>query len=69
VEQWAELRRQHFVGGKSIKQLARETGLSRNTIRGRCAARSRRFIGGRRLDRFWIRSRRRFIGCCVTMRR
>lgn len=33
VEQWAELRREHFVGGKSIKQLARATGLSRNTIR------------------------------------
>jgi transposase len=33
VEQWAELRRQHFVAGKSIKQLARETGLSRNTVR------------------------------------
>lgn len=28
-----ELRREHFVGGKSIKQLARSTGLSRNTIR------------------------------------
>ena len=33
MERWAELRRQHFVGGKSIKQLARETGLSRNTVR------------------------------------
>ena len=33
VEQWAELRREHFVGGKSIKQLARATGLSRNTVR------------------------------------
>jgi hypothetical protein len=33
VEQWAELRREHFVGGKSIKQLARSTRLSRNTIR------------------------------------
>jgi transposase len=33
VEQWAELRREHFAGGKSIKQLARATGLSRNTIR------------------------------------
>jgi transposase len=33
VEQWAELRREHFVGGKSIKELARVTGLSRNTIR------------------------------------
>ncbi|MDQ6776644.1 MAG: IS21 family transposase [Actinomycetota bacterium] len=33
MERWAELRRAHFVGGKSIKRLARETGLSRNTIR------------------------------------
>jgi transposase len=33
VEQWAELRREHFVAGKSIKELARATGLSRNTIR------------------------------------
>ncbi len=33
VEQWAELRREHFVGGKSIKELARATGLSRNTVR------------------------------------
>jgi len=33
VEQWAELRREHFVGGKSIKELSRATGLSRNTVR------------------------------------
>lgn len=33
MEQWAELRREHFVGGKSIKELARSTGLSRNTVR------------------------------------
>ena len=33
MEQWAELRREYFVGGKSIKELARATGLSRNTIR------------------------------------
>jgi transposase len=33
VEQWAELRREHFVGGKSIKELARAWGLSRNTVR------------------------------------
>jgi len=46
VEQWAELRREHFVGGKSIKQLARTTGLSRNTIRG--ALRSDRPPGYRR---------------------
>jgi transposase len=46
VEQWAELRREHFVGGKSIKELARTTGLSRNTIR--CALRSDRPPGYRR---------------------
>ena len=33
VELWAELRREHFVGGVSIKKLVRQTGLSRNTIR------------------------------------
>jgi DNA invertase Pin-like site-specific DNA recombinase len=33
VQQWAELRREHFVGGRSIKELARATGLSRNTVR------------------------------------
>jgi transposase len=33
VQQWAELRREHFVAGKSIKRLVRETGLSKNTIR------------------------------------
>ena len=33
VEQWAELRREHFVRGVSIKALVRRTGLSRNTVR------------------------------------
>ena len=33
MERWAELRREHFVAGKSIKRLVRETGLSKNTIR------------------------------------
>ena len=33
VEQWAELRRLHFVGGVSIRDLQRRTGLGRNTIR------------------------------------
>ena len=33
LERWAELRREHFVGGVSIKALARRTGLSRNTVR------------------------------------
>ena len=33
MERWAELRREHFVLGVSIKELARRTGLSRNTVR------------------------------------
>jgi transposase len=33
VEQWAELRREHFVRGVSIKELTRRTGLARDTIR------------------------------------
>ncbi len=33
VEQWAELRREHFVRGVSIKELMRRTGLARNAIR------------------------------------
>lgn len=33
MERWAELRREHFVRGVSIKELERRTGLARNTIR------------------------------------
>ena len=33
MEGWAELRREHFVRGVSIKELARRTGMSRNTVR------------------------------------
>jgi transposase len=49
VEEWAELRREHFVGGKSIKELARVTGISRNTIRR--ALRSERPPGYQRAPR------------------
>jgi transposase len=33
VEQWAEIRRMHFVCGLSIKEIARRTGRDRNTVR------------------------------------
>jgi transposase len=33
VERWAELRREHFVRGVGIRELARRFGLSRNTVR------------------------------------
>ncbi len=33
VERWAELRREHFVRGTAIKELARRFGVDRNTVR------------------------------------
>ncbi len=33
VEQWAQVRRMYFVDRVSIKEIARRTGLARNTIR------------------------------------
>ena len=33
VETIAKIRRAHFVQGKSIKQICREFGMSRNTVR------------------------------------
>ena len=33
METIAKIRRDHFVHGKSIKQIARERGVSRNTVR------------------------------------
>jgi transposase len=33
VERWAELRREHFVRGVSIKELSRRFGIDRNTVR------------------------------------
>jgi transposase len=33
VERWAELRREHFVRGVPIKELARRFGIDRNTVR------------------------------------
>jgi transposase-like protein len=33
VERWAELRREHFVRGVGIKELARRHGIDRNTGR------------------------------------
>lgn len=56
MEQWAELRREHFVRGVSIKELVRRTGLSRNTIRAAlrspAAPRYERPGAGSKLDPF-----------------
>jgi transposase len=56
VERWAELRREHFVRGVSIKELVRRTGLSRNTVRVALRAleppRYERTPAGSKLDPF-----------------
>lgn len=56
VEQWAELRRDHFVAGISIKELARRTGLDRNTVRRALRSsqppRYQRASAGSKLDPF-----------------
>jgi transposase len=40
VDAWAEIRRLHFAEGTSIKRIAREVGVARNTVRA--AVRSER---------------------------
>ncbi len=56
MEQWAELRREHFVRGVSIKEIVRRTGLSRNTVRAALRSPSapgyERAPGGSKLDPF-----------------
>jgi transposase len=56
VERWAELRREHFVRGVSIKELVRRTGLARNTIRvalrSEAPPRYERSVAGSKLDPF-----------------
>jgi transposase len=56
VERWAELRREHFVRGVSIKELARRFGIDRNTVRRALRADEppvyRRAPAGSKLDAF-----------------
>jgi len=56
VEQWAELRREHFVRGVSINELVKRTGLARNTVRAALRSeqppRYSRALGASKLDPF-----------------
>ena len=56
VQQWAEVRRLHFVRGFSIREIHRRTGLHRDTIRsaltGDEAPRYSRAPSGSKLDPF-----------------
>ena len=56
VERWAELRREHFVRGVGIKELARRYGVDRNTVRRAVRSgrppRYQRPVGVSKLDPF-----------------
>ena len=56
VERWAELRREHFVRGVSIKELVRRFGVDRNTVRRALRSEEppvyRRPAAGSKLDPF-----------------
>ena len=56
VQQWAEVRRLHFVRGLSIREIHRRTGLHRDTIRGALRSdeppRYSRAASGSKLDPF-----------------
>jgi IS30 family transposase len=56
VQQWAEVRRLHFVRGLSIREIHRRTGLHRDTIRSALkrdeAPRYCRLPSGSKLDPF-----------------
>ena len=69
VEQWAEIRRLHFVRGLSIREIHRRTGLHRDTIRRAIDERGAAALSrGRRRGRSSIRSRTRSTGCCARIR-
>ena len=38
VEDWAEIRRLHLSEGMPIKQIARQLGISKNTVKAKLAA-------------------------------
>jgi hypothetical protein len=63
VERWAELRREHFVRGVSIKELMRRTALARNTVRVALRSDAAPALGVLSGRRSWTRSRTRSTGC------
>jgi len=63
VERWAELRREHFVRGVPIKELVRQTGLSRNTVRVALRSEAPPAFSCRSGRRSWTRLGTRSTGC------
>ena len=68
VERWAELRREHFVRGVSIKELVRRYRIDRGTVRRRCGLRRRRAMSVRFGRRSWTRLRMRSMSFCGGIR-
>lgn len=68
MAQEAELRREHFAGGNSIKELAGATGLSQTRSVGHCAAIIRRVTAERRSLACSSRLGRTSIGCSKMAR-
>ena len=66
VQQWAEVRRLHFVRGLSIREIHRRTGLHRDTIRSALKSDDAPRYSRAPAGRSSIRSRTRSTGCCAT---
>jgi hypothetical protein len=65
VETIGQIRREHFVQGESIKEIARDLRLSRNTVRKVLGPRRRRFPSSSRWSRArsWEDGKRNSMGC------
>jgi hypothetical protein len=68
VQQWAEVRRLHFVRGLSIREIIAEPACTGRRSATRSSVMTRRGIRGRRRGRSSIRSRTRATGCCARIR-
>ncbi len=69
VEDWAEIRRLRRAEGLPISEIARVTGVARNTVKVALAAEGRRSIGVRREGRWWMALSRGFGSCWRPIRR
>jgi IS30 family transposase len=65
VETIARIRREHFVKGKTIREIARDLGVSRNTVRRVLRSGETSFEYER--DRPTATEARAMDGCCKTM--
>jgi len=66
VETIGRIRREHFVQGKTIREIARDLKLSRNTVRKVLRSAETAFSYGREVlsrGRSWVDGRKTSIGC------